>query len=251
MDLEKEKIEQLRKKLDEYNYQYYVLDNPTVSDYEYDQLMEELIRLEKKRPDLFSPVSPTNRVGGKVIDSFKKITHKKYMLSIADVFNEEELYAFDETIRKVLNVEKVEYVCEVKIDGLACSVEYANGKLILASTRGDGTVGEDVTNNVLTIKSIPLHIDEKRNLEIRGEVYMPKASLISCNKEREEKGEPLFANCRNAASGSLKQLDSSITAKRKLDAFWYYVPDALSLGFNKHSDTLNYQKTRCILVLCS
>ena len=248
MDLEKERIEQLRKKLDECNYQYYVLDNPTISDFEYDQLMEELMRLEKNRPDLFSPISPSNRVGGKVLDGFKKIKHKKFMLSIGDVFNEEELYAFDETIRKILKCDKVEYVCEVKIDGLACSIEYVDGKFTLASTRGDGTIGEDVTNNVLTIKSIPLQISDKRDIEIRGEVFMPKKSLISCNKEREASGEPLFANCRNAASGSLKQLDSSITAKRKLDAFWYYVPDATSLGFTKHSDTLDYLATLGIKV---
>ena len=240
MENVKEKIETLRKKLNDYNYQYYVLNNPSVSDFEYDQLMEELMRLEKMHPEYYLPTSPSVRVGGKVVDGFKKVKHKKFMLSIGDVFNEDELYSFDETIRKILNVDLVEYMCELKIDGLACSIEYSNGELILASTRGDGTTGEDVTNNILTIKSIPLQISDKRDIEIRGEVFMPKSSLASCNLEREKNGEPLFANCRNAASGSLKQLDSSITAKRKLDAFWYYVPDALELGFKKHSDTLDY-----------
>lgn len=240
MDKIEEKIESLRKKLNDYNYQYYVLNNPSVSDFEYDQLMEELMRLEKENPQYYSSTSPSVRVGGKVIDGFKKVTHKKFMLSIADVFNEEELYSFDETIRKILKVDKVEYMCELKIDGLACSIEYSNGKLVLASTRGDGTIGEDVTNNILTIKSIPLEISDKRDIEIRGEVFMPKSSLFSLNLEREKNGEMIFANCRNAASGSLKQLDSSITAKRKLDAFWYYVPDAINLGFTKHSDTLDY-----------
>ena len=240
IDKDKERVEELTNLLNKYTYEYYVLNNPTVSDSEFDSLMEELILLEKKRPDLKDKLSPTSRVGGSVISSFPKVTHKKYMLSIADVFNEEELYSFDETIKKATNLKEIDYMCEVKIDGLACSLEYEDGKFVQASTRGDGQIGEDVTNNVLTIKSIPLNIDEKRELEVRGEVYMPKASFDMLNKEREKNGEQLFANARNAASGSLKQLDSSITAKRKLDAFLYYVPDALSLGFKKHSDALDY-----------
>lgn len=240
IDKEKERVKELTDLLNRYNYQYYVLSQPTVSDAEYDTLMEELQLLEQKRPDLKDRLSPTSRVGGGVLDSFKKITHKKYMLSIADVFNEEELYEFDENIRKVTGLKTVEYMCEVKIDGLSCSLVYENGDLVSASTRGDGTVGEDVTDNVLTIPSIPLHIADKRDIEIRGEVYMPKKSFNALNEERKKNGEPLFANARNAASGSLKNLDSRVTAKRKLDAWWYYVPDALELGFKKHSDALNF-----------
>ena len=240
IDKEKERVKELTDLLNKYNYEYYTNDVSLVSDAEFDSLMEELQLLERKRPDLKDRLSPTNRVGGGVIKGFKQVTHKKYMLSIGDVFNEEEVCDFDETIRKLTGLKEVEYMCEVKIDGLSCSLLYENGDFEVASTRGDGTVGDDVSLNVLTIPSIPTHIKEDRELEVRGEVFMPKSSLELCNKDRASRGEPLFANCRNAASGSLKQLDSSITAKRKLSAFWYYVPDALSLGFTKHSDALDY-----------
>lgn len=239
-DKEKERVKELTDLLNRYNYEYYVLNQSSVSDYEFDSLMEELQRLEEKRPDLKDKLSPTSRVGGGVLDDFKKITHKKYMLSIGDVFNEEELYDFDRTIRKATGLDVIEYMCEVKIDGLSCSLVYENGDLISASTRGDGTIGEDVTNNVLTIPSVPLHIDYKGDFEIRGEVYMPKKSFDTLNKMRQEKGEPLFANARNAASGSLKNLDSRVTAQRKLAAWWYYVPDALEMGMTKHDEALNY-----------
>lgn len=240
IDKEKERVEELTKLLNRYNYEYYVLNQSSVSDAEFDQLMEELQRLEFKRPDLKDRLSPTSRVGGGIADGFKKVTHRKYMLSIADVFNEEELYDFDKTIRKLTGLEEVEYMCEVKIDGLSCSLEYEGGDLQVASTRGDGTIGEDVTNNVLTIPSIPLHIAEMKDFEIRGEVYMPKASLKMLNEERALKGEPLFANARNAASGSLKNLDPKVTAKRKLEAWWYYVPDAYEMGFKTHGEALDY-----------
>lgn len=240
VDKEKERVKELTDLLNKYNYEYYVNNVSLVSDSEFDSLMEELQMLERKRPDLKDRLSPTNHVGGGVIKGFNQVHHKKYMLSIADVFNEEEIYEFDETIRKLTGLKEIEYMCEVKIDGLACSILYEDGDFQIASTRGDGSVGEDVSMNVLTIPSIPTHIREKRELEVRGEVYMPKASLKACNEERQKEGLPLFANCRNAASGSLKQLDSSVTAKRKLSAFWYYVPDALSLGFNKHSEALDY-----------
>ncbi len=240
IDKDKERVKELTDLLNKYNYEYYVNDVSLVSDAEFDSLMEELQMLERKRPDLKDRLSPTNRVGGGVIKGFKEVTHKQYMLSIADVFNEEEIYDFDETIRKLTGLKVVDYMCEVKIDGLACSLLYENGDFEIASTRGNGSVGEDVSLNVLTIPSIPTHIKEDRELEVRGEVFMPKSSLELCNKDRASRGEPLFANCRNAASGSLKQLDSSITAKRKLSAFWYYVPDALSLGFTKHSDALDF-----------
>lgn len=242
-DKDKERVKELTALLNRYNYEYYVLNQSSVSDAEFDRLMEELQRIEYRRPDLKDKLSPTSRVGGGIAKGFQKVTHKKYMLSIADVFNEDELYDFDSTIRKLTGLEKVEYMCEVKIDGLSCSLEYENGDLTIASTRGDGSIGEDVTNNVMTIRSIPLHIQEKRDFEIRGEVYMPKASLASLNEERAKNGEPLFANARNAASGSLKNLDSRVTAKRKLDAFWYYVPDGYEMGFHTHGEALLYAQS--------
>lgn len=236
----KEKIKQLTDLLNKYNYEYYQLNQSSISDAEFDSLMEELQRLEVMYPEYKYRLSPTQRVGGGVISEFKKIKHEKYMLSIADVFNFDELIDFDATIRKLTGLKNIEYMCEVKIDGLSCSLVYENGDLISASTRGDGTIGEDVTNNVLTIKSIPFHIQDKRKLEVRGEIYMSKKTLETLNNEREKNNENLFANARNAASGSLKNLDSSITAKRNLDGWWYYLPDALDLGFNYHSDALNY-----------
>lgn len=243
IDKEKKRVQELTELLNRYNYEYYVLSQPSVSDAEFDNLMEELQRLEQKRPDLKDRLSPTSRVGGGVLESFRKITHKKYMLSIADVFNEEELYDFDRAIRKATGLKSVEYMCEVKIDGLSCSLIYENGDLVSASTRGDGTVGEDVTENVMTIPSVPLHIADKRDIEVRGEVYMPKKSFNLLNEERKKTGEPLFANARNAASGSLKNLDSRVTAKRRLDAWWYYVPDALELGIKTHSKALEFAKS--------
>lgn len=240
IDKDKERVEELTKLLNRYNYEYYVLNQSSVSDAEFDQLMEELQRLEEKRPDLKDRLSPTSRVGGGIATGFRKVVHQKYMLSIADVFNEEELYDFDSTVRKLTGLSDIEYMCEVKIDGLSCSLVYQNGDLVTASTRGDGTTGEDVTANVLTIPSIPLHIPYRKDFEIRGEVYMPKASLKMLNEERARNGEPLFANARNAASGSLKNLDSRVTAKRMLDAWWYYVPDGYEMGFKTHDEALKY-----------
>ena len=240
IDQDKKRVQELTELLNRYNYQYYVLDEPSVSDFEYDRLMEELQLLERKRPDLKSRLSPTNRVGGMIAKGFRKVVHEKYMLSIGDVFNEDGLVDFDATIRRLTGLAEIEYMCEVKIDGLACSLLFHDGDLSIASTRGDGSVGEDVTNNVLTIHSIPVHIADKRNFEVRGEVYMPKKSLLLLNQERKKTGESLFANARNAAAGSLRQLDSSVTAKRRLDAFWYYVPEALALGFTHHSEALDY-----------
>ena len=186
IDKERQRVQELTELLNRYNYQYYVLDQPSVSDFEYDRLMEELQILERKRPDLRSRVSPTVRVGGMIAKGFRKVVHEKYMLSISDVFNEEELYDFDATVRKLTGLDKIEYMCEVKIDGLACSLLFHDGELDIASTRGDGSIGEDVTNNVLTIKSIPVSIDERRELEVRGEVYMSKKTLASLNAEREK-----------------------------------------------------------------
>ena len=224
--------------LEKYNYEYYVLDNPSVADSEYDRLMQELILLEKEHPDLVSPLSPTQRVGGVVQDEFKKVTHTRMMLSLANAFNEDDLRDFDRKVREVTGQDKVTYMCELKIDGLGMSLVY-NKKLIYAATRGDGSVGEDVTSNVVTIKSVPSHIDLDGDFEIRGEVFMPKKSLISLNEQRKETGEPLFANARNAAAGSIRQLDSAVAASRKLDAFWYYFVNAKDYNIRYHSEALN------------
>ena len=234
------RAEEITRQVERWSYEYYVLDNPTVPDSEYDKLMNELIALEKQYPELVTPLSPTQRVGGTVLDEFQKIRHKRMMLSLANAFNDDDLRDFDKKIRDVIGGDKVEYMCEMKIDGLAMSLDFVDGKINYAATRGDGTEGEDVTNNVLTIHSIPTRVDENRPFEVRGEVYMPKKTLEMLNAEREKKGEPFLANARNAAAGSIRQLDSSIAAKRKLEAYWYYLVNADELGFKKHSDALDY-----------
>ena len=236
----KDRIDEIRKTLERYNYEYYVLDNPSVPDSEYDRLMNELISIEKEHPEFISPLSPTQRVGGKVLSSFEKIKHKRMMLSLANAFNEKDIRDFDRKVREVLHVDDVEYMCEMKIDGLAMSLDFVDGELNYAATRGDGNEGEIVTNNVITIKSIPTLVKEKRDFEVRGEVYMPKKVLNQLNAEREALNQPLLANARNAAAGSIRQLDSSIAASRKLEAFWYYLVNADELGFTRHSDALNY-----------
>ncbi len=235
----KERVEELTKLLEKYNYEYYVLDNPSVSDAEYDRLMQELMSLEKQYPELLSPLSPSQRVGGQVQDEFKKVTHQRMMLSLANAFNEDDLYDFDRKVREVIGGDKVTYMAEMKIDGLGMSLVY-NKKLQYAATRGDGTVGEDVTSNVITIRSVPSHINVEGDFEIRGEVFMPKKSLEKLNKEREQTGEPLFANARNAAAGSVRQLDSAVAASRGLDAFWYYFVNARDFGIRYHSESLKF-----------
>jgi len=239
MDVKK-RIDELVALLNKYNREYYELDAPSVSDQEYDRLMAELILLETENPEYLSKLSPSQRVGGKVLSGFEKIVHKRQMLSLGNAFNEDDLINFDKRIKEVIKVDDVEYMAEMKIDGLAMSLTYDNGEFLYAATRGDGVVGEDVSSNVITIKSIPLHVDEKREFEVRGEVYMSKATLEKLNKERSENGEELLANARNAAAGSIRQLDSKIASKRNLEAFWYYYVDASSYGFEKHSDSLNY-----------
>lgn len=235
-----ERLNEIKSLLNEYNYQYYVLDNPTVSDQEYDRLMQELQAIENKHPEWITIDSPSQRVGGQVLDSFTKITHQRMMLSLGNIFNEDELRAFDDRIRDVYP--QVEYVCELKIDGLAVSLVYADGRLDYGATRGDGTIGEDITHNVKTIKSIPLTIDYDGDFEVRGEIYMPKKSFNELNEQRAQGGEPLFANPRNAAAGSVRQLDSRIAAKRKLDAFLYMVPTASEVGCTTHKEALDFIK---------
>ena len=233
----KERIDEIRNLLEKYNYEYYVLDNPSVSDAEYDRLMQELIMLENEHPEFQSPLSPSQRVGGLVQDEFAKVTHKRMMLSLANAFNEDDLRDFDKKVREATGLDKVTYMAEMKIDGLGMSLVY-HGNLEYAATRGDGVTGEDVTANILTIKSIPSHISINEDFEIRGEVFMPKKSLERLNKEKAEKGEPLFANARNAAAGSIRQLDSSIAASRGLDAFWYYFVNASDFDIRYHSKAL-------------
>ena len=233
------RVQEITDLLNKYNYEYYVLDLPSVSDAEYDRLMQELIMIENEHPELRSPLSPSQRVGGQVATEFKKIEHKRMMLSLANAFNDDDLRDFDRKIREILNSDNVCYMCEMKIDGLAMSLDYVEGKLNYAATRGDGTIGEDVTSNVLTIKSIPTSIDVRLPLEVRGEVFMSKATLESLNKIRLENNEPLLANARNAAAGSIRQLDSKVAASRKLDAFWYYFVNAGEHGLTKHSEALN------------
>ena len=230
------RIQELRTLLEKLSYEYYVLDHPSLSDQEYDRYMQELIVLEEKHPETYDPNSPTQRVGGSVLEGFEKVEHKRMMLSLGNVFNYEELSAFDERIRS--SEEQVRYVVELKIDGLAMSLIYRDGRFVQAVTRGDGTIGEDVTNNIKTIPSIPMHIDWMGEIEVRGEVYMPKASFRRLNSEREAAGDELFANPRNAAAGSVRQLDSSVCAKRGLDAFWYYFVNAQEFGISSHEEAL-------------
>ena len=232
-----DRINELVELLNKYNYEYYALDNPSVSDAEYDRLMQELIVLEEKYPEYKRDDSPTQRVGGMVISEFQKVTHNVPMLSLGNVFNAEEVEEFDNRIRKV--IENPEYVCELKIDGLAVTVEYKNGMLYQAATRGDGVVGEDITHNVKTISSIPLKLSYPEDIVIRGEIFMSKKSFETLNAKREYEGLPLFQNPRNAAAGSVRQLDSKITASRNLDNFMYHYP---LTPFKTHYESLEHIK---------
>lgn len=231
----KEEISKLVSLLNKYSYDYYVEDNPQISDTEYDTLYKQLEKLEEKHPEFILENSPTQRVGDKVLDEFEKITHKVPMLSLSNTFSTEELREFDSRVKKLVPNDKVEYICELKIDGLAISIKYENGKLVSAATRGDGTVGEDVTENIKTIFSIPKILKDERSFEVRGEVYLPRKSFELLNIERENNNEVLFANPRNAAAGSLRQLDSKITAKRRLSAFIYSIVGDDSIISQEHA----------------
>ena len=223
--------------LNKYAYEYYTLDTPSVEDAEYDRLMQELIRIESSHPEWVRLDSPTRKIGGEVISEFEKVTHKVPMMSLGNVFNEEEIRDFDEKISKVFP--EHEYVCELKIDGLAFNLEYKDGIFIKAATRGNGVVGEDITHNVKTIKSIPHVLKEKVDLDIRGEIYMSKKSFNKLNERQKEKGENVFQNPRNAAAGSIRQLDSSVAASRGLDVFLYHYPET---PFKTQYETLMYMK---------
>ena len=237
----KERIDELVDIINKLNYEYYTLDNPSVSDAEYDRLMQELIRLEKLYPEYVDPNSPTKRVGGKINDSFKKITHEIPLLSLSNVFTESDIINFDNRILKDnINVRK--YVCELKIDGLSISLKYVKGELLYAATRGNGIVGEDVTDNVKTIKTIPLKLTEEIDIEVRGEIYISKKNLERINEKRIKEGLEPFKNARNLASGSIRQLDSSVTASRNLDAFIYHLPNPMDYGINTHHESLEFLK---------
>ena len=221
-----ERIEELKKRIEEASYHYYVLDQPIMEDYEYDRLMTELIQIENEHPELKTVDSPSNKIGGEVLSKFEKVVHTSKMMSLADAFSLEELREFDERVHKIAPT--ATYCCELKIDGLSVSLKYENGLLIQAATRGNGLIGENITSNVKTIKSIPLKLKQPQTLEVRGEIFMPKKSFHELNVLRAENEEELFANCRNAAVGSIRQLDSRIAAKRNLDAFLYYLLEVSS-----------------------
>lgn len=234
----KERMEELIEIINEADYNYHTLDNPTITDQEYDKYLRELFEIEEAHPDWVREDSPTQHAGGKIIEGFNKVTHKIPMMSLSDVFSESEVIAFDERIRK----EGItpEYMCELKIDGLSVSLLYEDGKLVRAATRGDGTTGEDITHNAKTIKVIPLKLKEKVNIEVRGEIFMNKETLVKLNEERKKHNQPLLQNCRNAAAGSIRQLDSKVAASRKLDNFIYHLPNPLDYNLHTHAEAIDY-----------
>lgn len=235
-----QRIAELNKLLHEYGYAYYVLDKPVVADSVYDQLLQELIALEEANPSLIYPDSPTQRVGGAVVEGFKKVTHDYPMLSLSNAFNEADLREFDRKVRQAIG-DQFSYVCELKIDGLAISLKYENGMFVQGATRGDGVVGEDITANLKTIRAIPLRLKEPITIEVRGEAYMPKKSFENLNAQRADNGEELFANPRNAAAGSLRQLDPKIAASRQLSTFIYAIGgDGEVYGIDGHAEMLDY-----------
>ncbi|EMF0424813.1 NAD-dependent DNA ligase LigA [Enterococcus hirae] len=218
------RAEELRSRLNRWSREYYVEDKPTVEDYVYDQEYAELVAIEEQYPDLITSDSPTQRVGGKVLSGFEKVTHDIPLYSLNDVFSKDELFAFDQRVQKAIG-RPVDYCCELKIDGLSVSLRYENGEFVRGATRGDGTVGENITENLKTVRSVPLKLKDAISIEVRGECFMPKKSFVQLNQAREVEGKDIFANPRNAAAGSLRQLDSKITAKRNLDTFLYTVAD--------------------------
>lgn len=237
----KNRYEELIKIINEANYHYHTLDNPQISDQEYDKYLRELYLLEEKNPELRDPNSPTSRAGGMILDDFEKVVHTVPMLSLSNVFNEDEIISFDNRIKKS-GIYNPFYICELKIDGLSFSIHYEKGKLVKAATRGDGEVGEDITNNVKTIKTVPLQLNEAIDIEVRGEIYMSKKTFEDLNVEREKEGIPLFQNPRNAAAGSVRQLDSKMASKRKLDCWIYHLPNAREYGIKTQEEALSFLK---------
>lgn len=240
MDNIKLRMDELIDIINDASIKYYVDDNPSITDQEYDDYYNELLKLEEKYPNLKRSDSPTLRVGGKVVDKFEKVTHETPMLSFDDIFNEDEIVLFDERIKKTCP--NATYTLEPKMDGLSGSLLYEKGVLKRAATRGDGLIGENITHNVETIKSVPLRLNKALDIEVRGEIYMSKASFEKCNKEKEERGENLFANPRNAAAGSVRQLDSKIAAKRNLDFMAYFIPNPDKYGIKTQDESLAFLK---------
>lgn len=238
---EENRILFLRKELEKYSIEYYVYDNPSVSDQEYDRLMQELMALEEKHPEMYDANSPSQRIIGQVLEGFEKVSHDSQMLSLGNVFNYEEIEEFVTRIQG--SVKDAEFVVECKYDGLAMSLIYENGSFVRAVTRGDGLVGEDVSANIKTIQSIPMHIPERRHVEVRGEVYMPKKSFEKLNERQKKNNQALFANPRNAAAGSIRQLDSGVCASRKLDAYWYYFQNAQDFGILTQQEALDRMRS--------
>ncbi|CAM3862385.1 NAD-dependent DNA ligase LigA [Aeromicrobium ponti] len=241
MDLQtaEKKVKDLHNLLNQYNYEYHVLDQPSVPDAEYDRLMRDLIELEDQFPELKTEDSPTQRVGGEILAMFEKVEHQSQMLSLGNAFNDQDLRDFDRRVRQAAG-EDVTYVCELKIDGLAVSLRYEDGLFVLGATRGDGSIGENITANLKTIRSIPLRLKDGVTMEVRGEAFMPRRSFEALNKAKEENGEEPFANPRNAAAGSLRQLDPRLAAKRNLDIFVYGIADTGDTGIVSHGEGLNY-----------
>ena len=238
---EENRILFLRKELEKYSIEYYVYDNPSVSDQEYDRLMQELMALEEKHPEMYDANSPSQRIIGQVLEGFEKVRHDSQMLSLGNVFNYEEIEEFVNRIQG--SVKDAEFVVECKYDGLTMSLIYENGSFVRAVTRGDGLVGEDVSANIKTIQSIPMHIPERRHVEVRGEVYMPKKNFEELNERQKKNNQALFANPRNAAAGSIRQLDSGVCASRKLDAYWYYFQNAQDFGILTQQEALDRMRS--------
>jgi DNA ligase (NAD+) len=239
------KIEELREKIRSHNYRYYVLDDPTITDAEYDQLIKELAKWETKYPQYINSSSPTQRVGIEPVSGFSTVKHIAPMFSLANTFSTKELRAFDQRVKKIIPQQRLEYVAELKIDGLAVALVYENGIFIRGATRGDGTTGEEITSNLRTVKAIPLKLfgkDVPSRVEVYGEVYMKKSDFKNLNEERMKNGESLFANPRNAAAGSVRQLDPRITTQRHLDTFIYRATFPEGNKFNTHMEALNYLK---------
>lgn len=236
----KERMDELIDYINKASYEYYVLDNPTITDQEYDDYYNELLSIEEKYPELKREDSPTNRVGGAVLDKFEKVTHDHPMLSFDDIFNEEEIILFDERIKKVVST--AHYTLEPKMDGLSGSLIYKKGVLVRGATRGDGVTGEDITTNIKTIKSVPLRLTEDIDIEVRGEIYMSKKSFLEANREKVKNGEKEFANPRNVAAGSIRQLDSKVAAKRNLDFMAYFIPNPEDYGIKTQKESLEFLK---------
>lgn len=238
----KRKIEDLRELIEYHNYRYYVLADPVITDEEYDNLMKQLIELEKKYPELVTPDSPTQRIGDKVLEEFRTVQHSEPMLSLDNTYDEDQIKEFDDRVKKTVELETVEYVTELKIDGVSVSLRYEKGRFLLGLTRGDGTRGEDITENLKRVRSIPLRLRKPIDIEVRGEVYMPVQEFERLNNERLGQGEPPFANPRNATAGTIRQLDTSVTRARHLDSFIYYVLYPERYGLKTQWDALNLLK---------